>query len=411
MSRNVAAALRNARTTRHRTIQNKKTTIIDSEITMLQRYFVASFFVQTCLWPSIPYKVEGWLPISVYVNNRSKSTPKQVRFAARKRQPIVDAEFERVQLEQKVEQGTTDYQSTNDILTQSKSLIDLSLEADPDFNNTRVPFLDAVGERYIDVKLAFMADCDGVNYGIGIPFDHTAAITVEIGDGSVKYVSPDDDENEEVMQIFAAQLQTKVGENLQLKRTPRVLTIAGPLEDSTNNWMESILPKPVGIDELMDETDEDLEFFHKFMKEELGEEAYESAMNDATDDLPEDIARLFNIPGLGDQTDDAQGIKELIESMREEPEAQTTAKLSEIGTDLNHDGVALKLVSYMFPGGKEYSLVYLLKPYVLIARCVQTDDDIRFDLLTREEEKLVAPRIEELCKDDLEMLSVNKKVL
>ncbi|GKY93994.1 hypothetical protein MPSEU_000366200 [Mayamaea pseudoterrestris] len=353
-------------------------------------------------------KVDGWVSSSRPLHQDGFLR----QFATgRKRQPIVDAEFERVQLIAERADDAQAFEKTGEA-SQSKSLIEMSLEADSDFNNTRVPFIDVGGtsQRYIDVRLAFMVACDGVEYGIGIPFDHTAAITVESNDnGSVQYISPDDDDNEEIMQIFAAQLQTQVGEDLTLKRTPRVLTIAGPLETCTNDWMENILPKPVDIDDLMkEESDENSEFIHTFMKEELGQDLYQSVMDEeASDDLSEDIQSLFNVPGLGDQADDSEGMKELIESMREEHDVQTSKKLTEIGRDLDHDGVALKLVSYLFPGGKEYSLVYLLKPYILIARSARSDDDLQFNLLTRDEEKIVAPRIEALCKDDLDRLIAN----
>ena len=75
-----------------------------------------------------------------------------------------------------------------------KSLFDLSLESDPEFMDSRIPFIDysttksSSGTNYIDVKLAFMAELDGAQYGIAIPFDSAAALTLEKEDGSVEYL-------------------------------------------------------------------------------------------------------------------------------------------------------------------------------------------------------------------------------
>lgn len=387
---------------------------------MTYRSVVTTIFLQTCVCCLLLHKSEGWISSGGRTSRWAavlspQRLPQELSAAAprkRKRQPIVDAEFERVTSkvmdesapEEATDKSTRKRVGSYETLFESKSLIELSLEADAKFNNTRVPFLDTDGERYIDAKLAFMVECDGVQYGIGVPFDHSAAISVENKDGSVTYVSPDDGSNEEVMQIFAAQLQTEVGENLQLKRTPRVLTIAGPLEELTRDWRETIKPNPVGINELLDESDEDVESFLAFMRKELGEETVRNVMEDETNDIPDEIKKLFDIPGFGDQEDDIEGMNELMRSIMDPPEMQV-GPLDSIGEDLGHDGVALKLVSYVFPGGKIYSLVSLLKPYVLIARFVQVDGEGQFLLLSQEEEKTVGPRIEALCQDDLEKLS------
>lgn len=175
--------------------------------------------------------------------------------------PILDVDFEPVEpnTNSNDEKTKQKYGGKDDA---SKSLIDLSLEADTDFKEARIPFIDCSsdsdeGANYIDVKLAFIAELDGVKYGIGIPFDSAAAITFEKKDGSVEYISPDDDKNEELMQIMAAQLKEHVGDDLGLRRTPRVLTISGPLDNYTRNWKETLLPAPVDAKTLMDSSDEE----------------------------------------------------------------------------------------------------------------------------------------------------------
>jgi hypothetical protein len=359
---------------------------------------------------------EGWVPqfhSSSRIENQIESArqPQRTFFVPKstsKRhlsfQDVVDADFERIDESASKGEETKDVVEEDGTPVEPSSLFDLSFQSDPEFKEMRIPFID--GENYIDGKLAFMAELDGVSYGIAVPFECVAAITVEKPDGSVQYVSPDDDENEELMQIMAAQLQEHVGEDLKLKRTPRVLTISGPLDQYTKNWETELLPKPVETKSLLDESEESLEFFQEFMKKELGEKEYENTMqgdgnSDDDDELTAELMSLFNVPGLGENEDDPAAMQEMFDSLLESPEEQLT-DLQKMGDDVSHQGVALKLVSYKFPDNKAYSLVQLLQPYALIGKYVAADDDIRFELLTAAEAKLVVPRLEKVCREDLE---------
>ena len=60
-------------------------------------------------------------------------------------------------------------------------------------------------------------------------------------------------------------------------------------------------------------------------------------------------------------------------------------------------------------GKKIYSLVKLLQPFALIARYNTENEDVRFELLTLEEEKLVVPKLEEVCRDDLAQAGLKLK--
>ena len=327
---------------------------------------------------------------------------------------VLDVEFERVNPENATSKGRSE--ENLDLLgrLKTKSLFDLSLESDPDFTESRIPFIDYSarnegGTNYIDVRMAFMADLDGVQYGIGMPFDSVVALAFEKPDGSVQYLPPDIDENEELMQIMATQLHDNVGADLQLQRTPRVLTVAGPLDNYTKNWREKLLPDPVETKALMDTSDDDLDFFHKFMREELGDEEYEKTMNEEDDDdddeLTAELLELFEVPGLGDNKD-AESMKELMGSLLT-PEKDFEKAKESLGLDnLDHEGVALKLISYVFREGKSYSLVKLLRPYVIVGRFVPDESDPRFELLTPDEEKVVLPRLEEVCKADLKRVGL-----
>jgi hypothetical protein len=328
---------------------------------------------------------------------------------------VLDADFERVDLSKVKEKEIRDKSVTaveddDDSIDAPKSLLDLSLDLDPEWKETRIPFVDAVadgsnGENYIDGKLAFTIDLDGVTYGIAVPFDHGAAIVVEEPDGSVVYLSPDDDENVELMEIMARQLQEHVDEDLKLQRTPRVLTISGDLLKYTDKWQDELLPKPVDVDTLLEDEDESVEGFREFMRKELGEEEYAKTIQEAammtSNDIDDEIMELFNIPGIGESKDDVEGIEKMLKSMMsDEDEDESFPGINK--DKLDQEGVALKLISYRFGDGKAYSLVYLLKPFALVGKYVSDETDVRFELLKPDEERIVIPKIEELCREDME---------
>jgi hypothetical protein len=202
-----------------------------------------------------------------------------------------------------------------------------------------------------------------------------------------------------------------------------------------------------------DEQDEDIAELFAFMKQELGEVEYQKTMaQDIKEvDLDEEMLQLFDVPGLGVKQDDLEGMQELINSMlvdlqevekkgggddNDDDDEKTTTleKESAFITDPDFmDGAALKLISFNFPQGrKSYSLVKLLQPFVLIGKYIEDEEEdetgdmvyeeedndtatttttdtsmkrkrsIRFELLTAAEEKIVIPKLEQLCQKDLE---------
>ena len=306
--------------------------------------------------------------------------------------PIVDAEFERVDADDDERKPTETIEDLS-----SKSLFQASLEADPDWNEIRIPFMD--GDNFIDVKLAFMAELDGVKYGIGIPYDHAAAVTIEQKDGTIVNLSPDDPEQEEMIQIMAGQLQEHVGEDLALKRTPRILTIKGPLETYTKNWRDRVTHEAVDTKTLLDDSDEDLKFFHDFMKKELGEEEYRKTLEEDPYEIDDDILEIFG--GIGEEG--PVGVKDLFPTEIEGDDDLFIKEMEEfVNQDISHDGVALKLISYSLPDGNKYSVVQPLQPIALVGKFTQDEDDIRFDLLSPKDAELLVPRLEEACLEDLQ---------
>jgi hypothetical protein len=105
--------------------------------------------------------------------------------------------------------------------------------------------------------------------------------------------------------------------------------------------------------------------------------------------------KLFDIPGLGDQADDMQGLEAMLKGTVEAEEQGVDQEAQAF--ESNTEGMALRLIGFNFGvGSKAYSRVKLL----------QLDDGdqelIKFELLTAQEEKLIIPKVEELCRQDLE---------
>ncbi len=341
--------------------------------------------LSTCILLLVVVSCRAWIqPTLPFVSTPNRMTK------------YVDAEFERVQEAQNEEE--IDQEPVDSWREQYKSLMDLSLEADPEIMNARIPFFE--NENYIDVKLAFMAELDGVTYGIGVPFDPSVAVVIESQDGAAQFLSPDDDENEELMQLMAAQLHEHLGKDLQLKRTPRVLTVDGPLNNYTSNWENQILPRPFTAKELMERDDEQdtVEYFLKVMREELGEEEFQKTMNGDDEDVDDEMMALFDIPGLN--KNDEEGLEELMKSMLDEDPDEQFKELEKFGKVEGEE--TLKLVGYIIPGGKSYTLVQLLRPYVIVGRYIQDDVENRFELLSPEEALVIEPRLAEVCQKDLE---------
>ena len=363
--------------------------------------FLATFIAQL----SVPCL--GWSVTPNLHSNRIRKAS-----SSRLHSEIVDADYERVESsatednDEDVQENSQDKKSDDN----PPSLLDIALGSDPDFDWNETPVHFVYGEDYIDTKLAFMATLDGVEYGIGVPYEHAVAMTLENKDGSVEYLNPDDgDDNEELLNIMATQVHDHLGTDLKLKRTPRILTISGPLDKYTDNWQENMFPSATP-EELMDESDEDLADFHEFMRKEFGDAEYDKVLKDSeTAEVSKELAALFEIPGMGSNTDDKKGIEEMLESMFVDPDKQMDDMMEEFGKDINHEGVALKLISYIMPGGKRYSLVKLLKPYILVGKYTNEKDDILFELLSPEEERLMIPRLEQVCRGDFEKAGLVEK--
>lgn len=303
---------------------------------------------------------------------------------------FLDVEFEKTspetddRISSVIDDGENDLSA---LLGTSKTLIDVSLDTgDPRWKETRIPFFR--GTEYIDCKLAFMVDLEGLSYGIGVPFDDVVAIVVQEKDHESKVASServvtrnvdpdsyeDNEEYAELMEIFAGQVQEQLGEDFQLRKTPKVLTISGGLDEITKDWENRVITKPFEVDELLelskeknkDIFDKEVDSFYKFMREELGDEEFEKTMKgDEDDELESELKELmgfFDVPGVeGITEDDTSSIEGLLKSMEKDIEYGEISEAKEFIPDT--DNSALKLLGYTFrDSGKSYFLVKPLKP-------------------------------------------------
>jgi hypothetical protein len=324
---------------------------------------------------------------------------------------FLDVEFEKVKRKEK----ETASQQLSSSSTGSKSLLDLSLDMDPRWKEARIPF--CCDDRYIDCHVAFTVDLDGTTtYGIGVPCDAAVAIVMEHSNKVITYMNPALEEHDELVQIMASQLQELLGDDVFLKRTPKILTISGNLNKYiTEHWQDDLFRETVSTQDLMDDSDEGVDFFYDFMKSQLGEREFQKTLEecrrqgDKNKDEPvanqEQLLDLFNIPGLGNQQDDVDGLEKMLQELTSSKDISESESFAKLGEDLEHEGVALKLFGFHFrEDGKSYSLVKLLKPFTIVGKYVDNadKDDLRFDLLTPQEEAIVIPRLEQICKADLE---------
>jgi hypothetical protein len=378
-----------------------------------------------------------------------------------KKDDFVDVDFERVDnsaATKRKKSGkslSTTYPADDDVgqfddgspFGRFKSLIDVSLETgDPGWQKTRVPFFR--GEECIDCKLAFTVDLEGSSYGIAVPFDDAVAIVIQEPDLSADGVAidntlnpkarilkrdpsatrtynvdpdsySDNEEYAELMEIFANKVQEEFGEDYTLRKTPKVLTVSGGLGKITDNWERELVPKPFSVKELLKATElpeddkgmeRELDSFYDFMRQELGDEEFERTMNEEMTDEDLELMNLFDVPGAGNQQGDFKGLEDLIESIAKDFNDEEVVEAKQFSPDIENS--SLRLFSFEFPTtGKSYALVKPLQPFTLVGRLVDVGEDettetgtkagIRFELLTAEEEKVVFPRLAQVCLDDL----------
>uniref|UniRef100_A0A7S4VUZ6 Uncharacterized protein n=1 Tax=Ditylum brightwellii TaxID=49249 RepID=A0A7S4VUZ6_9STRA len=312
---------------------------------------------------------------------------------------VVDAEFEYVGEDDEMPPPTVGEKK------KIKTLIDVSLDMDPEWKDLPVPFIDPDGNNFIDCIMVYMVDFEGETYVLATPREKSAAVCYENEeDGSIVMLDSDDDENIEIFEMAAAKLSKIFDDEVMLKRTPRTLTISGNLDKFTGNWRDELkVAKEQTVDaDTLSGLDDDDSFFDEFMKRELGAE-YDKIMeeDDDIDDIDKSIMKLFEVPGLGTGANDEEGIKALLDEIESDLKNDAAPSNSGNKVDEVDENSGLRLLTFEGPDGKSYSLLELLQPVVIVGKedpAVQT----RRVLLTKEESDDITPRLESYCQKELE---------
>ncbi len=323
------------------------------------------------------------------------------------------------------------------------SLIEYSQKQDTDWKSMPVAFCDTVSNTYIDCNLAFYVkdplgqNGQGAEYSLGVPCEVPIVVALEIDDsegGSDDDANADDttvtnlskvipinpentdednniseDEKNEIFQMAARALMEEFGSDIRLKKTPRVLTIEGNLEDVIGDWKEVLLGNVVDSDKMSfddalnmfddDNSDDGEDYFDKIMRRDLGPDYMKLAEEEGGDDeeIDEELLKLFDSDSLNKDGD----ISNILDFLRKSDDSNNID--DDFGTLVQQlkPSAALRLLNFMTEDGKEYTILRPVRPMLLLGK-EDPDDYTRRILLTDEEMAEVLPRLESVCSEALE---------
>ena len=337
------------------------------------------------------------------------------------------------------------------------NLIQYSQNQDPEWKSMPISFCDTVSNTYIDCNLVFYvkdpsfkdkrdggrdggagaSEYEGAEYALGVPTEIPIVVALELDDenngkssnkggtntvnlNKVLPINPDpenedieggmtEEEKEEIFQLAARALQTEYGKSIRMKKTPRVLTLEGDLDEIIGNWKDVLLgdnnnkekKEDISIDDALnvldEDNDEEEDYFDKIMRRDLGDD-YMSLLDDDDDDeeLDAELLKLFDNSAISDE--------ESLDTLLNEIDTQESQYKETTYNDLIQQlqpSSALKLLNFIGPGDKEYTILKPLRPILLVGK-EDPSDYTRRILLTEEERRVILPRLEKSCRDGLE---------
>jgi len=251
--------------------------------------------------------------------------------------------------------------STNPSTSQNEedelNLIQYSQNQDPEWKSMPISYCDSISNTYIDCNLVFYvkdpsfksdgsdgagaSGYEGAEYALGVPTEIPIVVALELEDenddgkssntrtntvnlNKVLPINPDfeeevegsmtEEEKEEIFQLAARALQTEYGKSIRMKKTPRVLTLEGDLDEIIGNWKDVLLgnnnnkkKEELSIDDALNVLDEDddkeeEDYFDKIMKRDLGDD-YMSLLDDDDNDpeLDAELLKLFDNSAISDE--------------------------------------------------------------------------------------------------------------
>jgi len=290
----------------------------------------------------------------------------------------------------------------------STTVADIALDAAPEWKDIVVEFVSKTPSgnlKVIPCRMPFTVNVDGKVYSIGMPFEDAVAILEDDTNGQLSsLVDPDDDANEEVFQLAATALTENMGNELRLRKTPRVLTVQGNLKDITGKYLQENQAEPVQASNLIkDQEEDDDAFFDSFFRKELGEK-YEEEFAVVNGDIDaNELFDLFNVPGLGTEEDNDEAIKGLLDEIASDSQAGSAerAHRDRMVSIANDGAKVLPLFPFTSPEGKSYAFVQFKESPLLVGKEDPKIDKTQRLLLDSKEAALILPRVEDQLKEEL----------
>ena len=287
----------------------------------------------------------------------------------------------------------------------------------------------------------------GEEYALGVPCETPVVVALELDDlpsastgsgedieeeilanlGTVLPINPDshpsdnsntgeytisEEAKEEIFQIAAKSLMEEYGQNIRLKKTPRVLTVVGDLDSQIGDW-KSVLINAGGagskmkrptMEEAVEIINQDEksgeDFFEYVMKRDLGED-YMSLLEE-DEDMDEDILKALEGLGENEGGVEESDVDDFLEFMKGMTKDGVDAKNFDEVLQRLKPSVALRLLSFIGPDGDNvYTILRPLRPLLLVGK-EDPDDFTRRILLSEEEKREVLPKLETVCRQELE---------
>ena len=320
------------------------------------------------------------------------------------------------------------------------SLIEYSQKQDPDWKSMPIAFCDTVSNSYIDCNLAFYVkdplgqSGQGAEYSLGVPCEVPIVVALEVSDDDendngdndaaaftnlsrVIPINPEnseediisDEDKEEIFQMAARALMEEFGSGIRLKKTPRVLTLEGNLDEVIGDWKEVLLEsvsnsKDVGVlkfEDALNLYDDDVnndgeDYFDKIMRRDLGDD-YMSLAEDGDGDIDDELLKLFDSGSFNKDGD----ISEVVDFLKNSGDSNNVDNDFDTLLQQLKPSAALRLLNFMTEDSREITILRPVRPMLLLGK-EDPDDYTRRILLTDEEMAEVLPRLESAVKEGLE---------
>ncbi|EEC50661.1 predicted protein [Phaeodactylum tricornutum CCAP 1055/1] len=126
-----------------------------------------------------------------------------------------------------------------------------------DMEGVPTPFVDVVGNSFIECFADSVAFVDGIEYTIGVPCDYSVALCYFGDDDQLVPVELDDALMDDIFPMAESIVAEEFGEELVLQRTPQTLTLVGELEDDDDE--EALQRFEEGDESSMEDEDDEEE--------------------------------------------------------------------------------------------------------------------------------------------------------